>query len=361
MKNTCLFLLVLVLASCSSNKAKHQEQGSEADSLSFVSLAGETLSCDSTLWGLSLDMIGEHRLLVEELSSPLLYGIYDIREDKLVKEGSLLRKGNGPHEVSSPEYQCTDSTFLIANYSGTLRTIYRMKHHDLFHEEDWETIKFPTDHGYLLFPYFVMLNDSLCVMTGSKPDSDKILTYVNLKSGAMGELDFSFPGFHLSTDLKTAEHLVYCDAQLAKHPSDEKFVYTCRLGRYVEIIEMCGSEIVRQTSLFDIHPLYKVDGHRRIIEDECLQGAVTKVTENRIYCLITPYTQQEAMEKETYKGYPNYFSDELYVFDWSGKQVGAYRLDVPVCSFCVDETDSTIYASTLDEEDFIVRKFRLKQ
>lgn len=172
-------------------------------------------------------------------------------------------------------------------------------------------------------------------------------------------MDFSFPTFSSPTDLKVADHLVYGNASLAKHPLLSKLVYTCRYGRFVEILETNGAQITKRIPIFNKYPIYKVKGSNFKTEDNCLQGAVTQVTKNRIYCLLTPYTKKEAKENTTYKGMPNYYSDELHVFDWDGKLIKTYQLDMPICSFCVDETDSILLGSTLQGEDFAVRKYKL--
>lgn len=48
------------------------------------------------------------------------------------------------------------------------------------------------------------------------------------------------------------------------------------------------------------------------------------------------------------------------MYDWDGNLINAYRLDVPIVSFGVTNDDSVLYGTTLDEEDFVVRKYNLK-
>jgi hypothetical protein len=91
-----------------------------------------------------------------------------------------------------------------------------------------------------------------------------------------------------------------------------------------------------------------------------LGGIVAKMTNDRIYCLVLPYTRKEENEQPFYKGMPNYFADELVVFDWNGNIIEAYRLDQPICNFGVDGTKNILYGTTLDGEDFVVRKYNLK-
>ena len=50
---------------------------------------------------------------------------------------------------------------------------------------------------------------------------------------------------------------------------------------------------------------------------------------------------------------------KLVVFDWNGNIIEAYRLDQPICNFGVDGTKNILYGTTLDGEDFVVRKYNL--
>ena len=54
------------------------------------------------------------------------------------------------------------------------------------------------------------------------------------------------------------------------------------------------------------------------------------------------------------------YKRQLIVYDWDGNLINAYRLDVPIVSFGVTNDDSVLYGTTLDEEDFVVRKYNLK-
>ena len=53
-------------------------------------------------------------------------------------------------------------------------------------------------------------------------------------------------------------------------------------------------------------------------------------------------------------------SDVKVIFDWDGNLINAYRLDQPICNFGVDGTKNILYGTTLDGEEFVVRRFVLK-
>ena len=70
------------------------------------------------------------------------------------------------------------------------------------------------------------MNDTLCFIVGSGLYSDNILSVIDFKLGTTEEVDeFKFPGFNSPSELKVAKHMVYCDAELLKHPTENKIVY----------------------------------------------------------------------------------------------------------------------------------------
>ena len=362
MKNYIYYLLLLALSiSCTANKKGIDKTEKQTDQLVYTHVSGENLKNDSTLWGMKIDFVKDGHLFIQELSNDLLYGVYRIEDDSLIKEGGFLTKGEGPFEVVHPDLWGNedDSVFYVSNYAGIIKEIYSIKMADIYHKEKWNIIPFPDSQGCLFYPSIAIMNDSICVVSGSKLSSVNILSYVNLQTGEISDLDFPFPGFVLPSDFKTAEHMIYCDAQLLKHPSQNKLLYVCRLGRYVKIVEIENRQISRQISLYSILPQYEVVNGDRKIKDDCLGGIVAKVTNDRIYCLVLPYTRKEENEQPFYKGMPNYFADELVVFDWNGNIIEAYRLDQPICNFGVDGTKNILYGTTLDGEDFVVRKYNL--
>ena len=63
---------------------------------------------------------------------------------------------------------------------------------DIYHKEKWNIIPFPDSQGCLFYPSIAIMNDSICVVSGSKLSSVNILSYVNLQTGEISDLDFPF-------------------------------------------------------------------------------------------------------------------------------------------------------------------------
>ncbi|MEY8589726.1 BF3164 family lipoprotein [Phocaeicola sartorii] len=362
MRNYIYYLLLLVLSlSCTSNKRKI-DKNTQLGKLAYTNVNGTNLKNDSTIWGMKVDLVTDNRLIIQELSNELLYGVYRVEGEKLIKEGGFLTKGVGPFEMIHPDLWGNegDSVFYISNYSGMVKEIYTVKKTDIYNKEKWKITKFPDPQECLFYPSIAILDDSICIVSGSKLNSINILSRVNLQTGSISDLDFSFPGFNLPSGFKIVEHMIYCDAQLLKHPRQNKLLYVCRLGKYAKILEMENRQIGKQIPLYSILPQYESVNNERKIKDDCLGGIIAKVTADKIYCLVLPYTRKEENENPFYKGMPNYFADEMVIFDWDGNLINAYRLDQPICNFGVDGTKNILYGTTLDGEEFVVRRFVLK-
>lgn len=241
MKNYIYYLLLLALSiSCTANKKGIDKTEKQTDQLVYTHVSGENLKSDSTLWGMKIDFVKDGHLFIQELSNDLLYGVYRIEDDSLIKEGGFLTKGEGPFEVVHPDLWGNedDSVFYVSNYAGIIKEIYSIKMADIYHKEKWNIIPFPGFSRCLFYPSIAIMNDSICVVSGSKLSSVNILSYVNLQTGEISDLDFPFPGFVLPSDFKTAEHMIYCDAQLLKHPSQNKLLY---VWSFRTICENCGN------------------------------------------------------------------------------------------------------------------------
>lgn len=82
---------------------------------------------------------------------------------------------------------------------------------------------------------------------------------MDFKLGTTTEVDaFKFPGFNSPSELRVAKRLVYCDAELLKHPTENKIVYANRRGRYIEIFEIERKEIRKRIPVSSIHPSFRI-------------------------------------------------------------------------------------------------------
>lgn len=326
-------------------------------------LHGYDLVCSTDLWGMKIDFVNGNQMFIQELSNTDLYGKFQIRKDTLIREKGFLKRGNGPYEVVNPflwRANEKDSIYIV-NSQGVVTDIYKLHVKDIHSPNSWERIKFPTiKEGALIYPSLAMLDNVSCIVAGSIVNDINILSQINLRTGEMASLDFNFPRYNYFSQIKAVEHMAYCDASVLKRPESTRLLYTCKIGRYVVLLDYDGNKINNQTELFSTYPTYNSESNYKLIkENDCLRGVIPQVTADFIYCLIIPYTREEALNMKEYKGLPNYFGDELVVFNWEGKRIASYCLDKPICHFNVTPDNKYIYASTFDEDNIVIRKFIL--
>ena len=89
---------------------------------------------------MKIDFVKDGHLFIQELSNDLLYGVYRIEDDSLIKEGGFLTKGEGPFEVVHPDlWGNEDDSFVhVSNYAGIIKEIYSIKMADIYHKEKME-------------------------------------------------------------------------------------------------------------------------------------------------------------------------------------------------------------------------------
>lgn len=364
MKILYLLLLIVFCFSCVS-KVKKENQNQVDSSVDVISLSGESLVCDSLIWNPGIE-VAYHGYIIIKSSGEYLYDVFKISDNNLAKDGSFLKKGTGPFEMTHSDIFKDDkhNKLYISNYDGRIEKIYAIPLNDinnLYDTSQWDIIHFPTYSKYIFFPSIAMLNDSVWILPGAEINAHNIVSSVNIRNGEIHALGFYFPNakFKTSGQLNIAEQMVYSDATLVKHPSMNKLLYSCSSGRYAEILSISNGEIEERIPLLKEYPQYKSkDGVNRHFKDECLRGMITRVTENKVFCLLVPLTKKDVRTDILYKGYPNYYCDELLVFNWEGVLLHKYVLDMPVCSFVTNEQGDAIYATTIDNAgEYIIRRY----
>ena len=125
----------------------------------------------------------------------------------------------------------------------------------IYHKDLWETIHAPDAGEHLLFPSVAMMNDTLCFIVGSGLYSDNILSVIDFKLGTTEEVDeFKFPGFNSPSELKVAKHMVYCDAELLKHPTQTIHQFD---NRRASLYASIRKQIEEGRQIYIVYPLIK--------------------------------------------------------------------------------------------------------
>lgn len=368
MKKEIILLILLFCVSCAQERQKNKSS-SLNDSIPAVSLKGEFLSCDSIIWHPGIEAICNDHIIIKSVGD-YIYDVYKISGKELIKKGHFLKKGSGPFEMNHTDLfkEETHNKLYISDYNGRIGNVYTIALNDinnLYDTSQWDIIHFPTYSNHIFFSSVAILSDSIWILPGSEINADNIISSINIKNGDMRKLDFKFPNIYFKSpgQRNIIEQMVYSDATLLKHPSQNKVLYICSSGRYAEILFVINENIEKRIPILEEYPKYgSRDGFNKHFKDECLRGMIARVTENRIFCLLVPLTKKDARENTPYKGYPSYYCDELLVFDWNGTLLNKFVLDMPVCSFITNTQGNIIYAMTLDDaEEYAVRRYIIQE
>jgi hypothetical protein len=132
------------------------------------------------------------------------------------------------------------------------------------------------------------------------------------------------------------------------------FAYVTSSAKQLHLYKIENKKIRKVGDVVDGYGHYKADmsteGAYSVIHDgeypECYKDLA--VTDKYVYALYSGRTFKE------YK-LSCYECETIYVYDWAGKLVNTYRLDVPVVQFCIDEDEKMIYAIANIPDPTIVR------
>ncbi len=362
-------LYVFLFISCMPQKKQTEVESLEDISdIPFTEIDGKQFICDSVIWGLDMEtLVNNEFIIIRNTRSDYCYDIYRIDNEHLIKENSFLKRGNGPREaVQSYLFKEENKNMIyLLDFQGKIKKTYGVSLSDInnvYNTDNWEITDFPTFDQSILFTSPIAVNDSIWIFPGGRTDSNHILSKINRKTMKISPLNFTFPEFNLKTDKTIAQLLIYGDAHLLKHPSQNKLLYACKVGRYAEIISLgSDAQIQSHKPIFKVLPEYTISkDYKRHFKDNCLRGMKVCVTEKFIYCLPVLLTKKDLRKNKRYNNFPNNFSDEIYVFDWEGVLKSKYKLDTPVVTITVDEKDSYLYAGTMDESgEFVIRYYNI--
>lgn len=365
---------IIILVSCSTNNKNKTElvikNELKEKTCEQTPLIGEVISSDSDIpFGNIIDIADGH-ILFSSYYTNHAFKVYRIENNNLVESGQFLKYGEGPFEMAQPYsfYDKLKNQIYIYDYNGRLGKVYSIELHpieNLYNTSKWEEIQIPVIQDYFLGNSMRKMDDDSFVILGSKVRSNKLLSKIDLDNNTIFELNHSYPEmdgtFKIDPVVKQG---VYFNGVIEKHPYSNRLVYACGSGKYAGIIDFDPiTSTIKNTSIFTIYPKYTTtDGLNRSYLDDCLRGMQVKVTDEYIYILPSQLTKGDVRRKALYKGYPNYCSDELLVFNWKGELLKKYLLDVPVYSYIVDESDNWLYAVTveLDDEGQIMKKYKLE-
>lgn len=327
-----------------------------------ILLEGKVLLQDSILWSNCIEGFSDNRIVLRCFLSDTSYYIHQINADSLIYVTRFGRRGSGPHEFLNPiSYINTDKTLNIFEKTGKLKAFKIKLTSNIDDYNNWIELPMAISEKEYVWKKFIEQDSTMIIALGGDLYSKGLLSVIYPKENLIKNLDISYP-----LDNNEAgdgiKRFVYNNGDILKRPQKNEYVYYCSMGNYVEILDISDIYNIKRRVIVDDYPIYEGSGLNPQYDNESYTGVKTYVTQNYIYVIPEPYQKKEYLSMLNYKGYPNSYGDQLYIFNWEGDFVHLYELDRPISTFAVVEDDSSLYGATesLKDGEIYIVKYSLK-
>ena len=310
--------------------------------------------------GFSLEDVTDTSLVMKTMAEDSFMAVYEVCGDTVSLRHEFAKKGRGPHEFISITSKMRDGSVMDIMNSGSygdLMTMQMIDLNDLGTEKSasdlWQSEDLSWMENFYFGGDFVRKDDGSYYFLGDKFGTENLISRVNIRMGKYESLDYWIEDKYEGPVLpKQSVYLVNAHLYL----NGDKLLYVCGENRYAEILTISSDEIVARNIIYGDCPIYSAapDGLNYRILAGNHRGIRSCVTDKYIY--LRPDVSDERMR--SYKGYPWYYNDEIYVFDWDGNLQKKYITDTPFHTLKVTDDDRFLYTITKDietEEPIIMR------
>ena len=161
--------------------------------------------------------------------------------------------------------------------------------------------------------------------------------------------DYPFDG----KDMNHLSRFFLYQGYLSSQPDGTHFVLGSSYSDNLEFYAIKGDEIqlLKKYGIRDVRATFNNNAIQ--LDGTCLlgyKGAYS--TEKYCYMLYSGKTYEENM-------YRKMWATHIFVFDWNGSFVRSFRLDNEVASFCVDESNNTLYGIISHDGEGMIMKFEM--
>lgn len=289
--------------------------------------------------------------------------LYRLENDTLKWRDKITQKGNGPLETEQNAEVCRTSDGHLSLFAGgyAARSFVLPAGSPSSSLADlgrWTRHSFPTNLGLL---YEMLPIDTARYLVCTAGEVPSLLATYQLGDSALHFIPFPYPEDGLSDMSRTMSY----DGRLYKHPSEEKFLYACYSGRWVFTFELEGNSMKNMLPLYGLVPQFKLkkDGVGVSKSENDFMGANAFVTAKHIFVHLHEFMWKDFFEnKIENQGYPYWFANQIYVFDWDGNPVKRIKLDSYVHGYVLDSSERYLYALTKDvkTDDVSFLRYSLK-
>lgn len=343
-KKITIILYLFILLSCTDKQESLYEKFKKTEALThhnsmnssdyLMGSPGTMLLVDSTL--ITLDHAGEY-----------LFHLFNISRNEYL--GNCGTRGQGPNDFlhpTSPLYLSSHDflSYDMSNKSLKKISIDALKKGEIIYEK---VLTFDSFSHMSILP----MKDNQYLGFGLyESNMFKILDFHGKDVGSF--LDFPLEETLNKTDIDNKNLAMAYQGSLAMHPNKDKFVYVALYGTVLGIYNIDNNSINQDFLLTDVYPDFSVDNSNSGISSPLTKDAIcgfldVYVTDKYIYALHCGKNISELQQRA-------FESQDIYVFDWKGRPVMHYTLDIPINNIAVIPDNKKIYAIALNPEATLV-------
>mgnify|MGYP003295479218 CR=1 FL=1 len=257
-------------------------------------------------------------------------------------------KGQGPDEFVYPSSLNSQGNLQMACFDNGKREV-RMLHLNLAENEMGFSSLVKTT-GSIKFD-IVPLSKSRFVLNGEI--NGAMFALLN-ENGEVMSLSDGYPYKDDAESLIPSRFRALAYQGTLRVNSNAYFAYAIRGAKQLHLYQVESDEIKKIGEVIEGYghytPNMDTEGSYSVMNDgnfpECYLDLA--VSDNFVYALYSGRSFNE-YKISAFEG------EMIYVYDWFGNPVKAYRLDVPISHFCVDEFEKKIYAIANIPEPTIVK------
>ncbi len=346
MRQSLFLLVLLILSSCSANRE-------ERTSL-IIDLKGEKveIASDASLFEI---VYVDDSLLIASVLSPA-YKLVSYRINGGVAAHEFLRIGRGPMEVINANIKSRgDTLFVLSSNPNGLQGLIKIPVSGIEDMSQWDSSDYYAMTGISVGRDFDVLSSSEYIMVGGKFGDETVLSVLSEENISCEPFPF-WPEDNHDVGPIAKQGMYIRGARVFSN--GDKLFYACGEGRYFSILDM-STDKVSETFIYDEYPEYQVasDGVNPRRRPNSKLGGIAYATDSLIFLsLLDCQIANGKYIPEDYKGYPPYYSDRIEVYDWNGKYICTYSMDVPFSTFYVK--GDIIYTLSINKETMYSEVYR---
>lgn len=274
-------------------------------------------------------------MIVLDYKQDFLFHRVDLKENRYME--MFGAKGQGPDDFIHPSGLAKIGNGYFSSYDVAKRKLDVMSINK--DNGNFEVFRCLKNERFMAFD-IIPLSDSLFVMSG---EVDGAMFALIDNKGKILSVSDEYPCKDEGEKMIPARFRAMAYQGTLRVSLNGYFAYATGNAKQVHLYKVENKKIVKTGEVIEGYAHYEPNMAREGGYGVAHKGEYPKsymdlsVTDKYVYALYSGRTFKE------YK-LSCYECETIYVYDWAGKLVKTYRLDVPVVQFCIDEDEKIIYA-----------------